>query len=139
MKYAMMTVALFCCVAAVLVGCSKNTPADGGQKPSKVIVLDEENFDSQVEEGVVLVDFWAVWCGPCKVQGPIVEKVAQQVEGTARVGKLDVDAAAGIAQKYKIEFIPTLVIFKDGKPLKKFVGVTEAQKLVAAIQSANES
>lgn len=99
------------------------------------MVLDEGNFDSEVGAGVVLVDFWATWCGPCKIQGPIVEEVAAQVQGTAKVAKLDVDAAPAIAQRFNIQNIPTLIVFKNGKNVQQFVGVTQAKELVSAIES----
>ncbi|MFH1718253.1 MAG: thioredoxin [Planctomycetota bacterium] len=99
-------------------------------------MLGDANFDSEIGSGVVLVDFWAVWCGPCKIQGPIVESLVEKFQGTARIAKLDVDKAPGIAQRFNIDSIPTLIVFKDGKPVKQFVGVTEAEALASAIQAA---
>jgi len=142
------------CSAAFLAGCSKKTaPAENRQasenrqsspspSPSasaEVMALNEANFDSQIGQGVVLVDFWATWCGPCKIQGPIVEQVAEQIRGAAKIAKLDVDAAAKIAQRFNISSIPTLIVFKDGKPVQQFVGITQAETLVSAIQAALKS
>lgn len=138
MKKAGIILALMCFSAMFLVGCPKKTPpSQNGTNPSvtQVIVLNENNFDAEVGTGVVLVDFWATWCGPCKIQGPIVEEVANQVQGRAKVAKLDVDAVPSIAQRFNIQSIPTLIVFKDGKNVKQFVGVTDAEKLVSAIQS----
>ena len=104
-----------------------------------VVVLDETNFDSEIGSGVVLVDFWASWCGPCRMQGPIVEQVGKQVQGKAKVAKLDVDAAPQVARKFKIRSIPTLIVFKDGKPRDQFVGVTKAGTLLSAVTSALDS
>jgi len=107
--------------------------------PAEVMALNEANFDSQIRQGVVLVDFWATWCGPCRIQGPIVEQVAKQIGGAAKIAKLDVDAATTIAQRFNIDSIPTLIVFKDGKPVQQFVGITEAETLVSAIQGALKS
>jgi thioredoxin 1 len=129
-------------VAALPIGCTQqkaNEQAATSPAAAHVITLDELSFDAQVQSGVVLVDFWATWCGPCKIQGPIVQQVADQMGGKVKIGKLDVDAAPKIAQKYNIRSIPTLVVFKDGKPTTQFVGVTKADKLVAAINSALNS
>ena len=123
-------------VAALPMGCARQE----GQTPSaaRVLTLEAANFDAQIQSGVVLVDFWATWCGPCKVQGPIVERVAGQVAGQARVAKLDIDAAPKIAERYHVDSIPTLMVFKDGKAEKRFIGVTKAETLVAAITAALE-
>ncbi len=129
-------------IATLPAGCSRqeaNKQENGSSSSAAVITLDESNFDSQVQSGVVLVDFWATWCGPCKTQGPIVEKVAEQVEGKAKVAKLDVDVAPKVAQRFSIRSIPTLIIFKDGKLKKQFVGVTKAETLVSAITLALDS
>jgi thioredoxin 1 len=102
----------------------------------EVTALDEAGFDAAVAEGVVLVDFWATWCGPCRIQTPIVEEVAQRVKDIAEVAKLDVDEGPAVARKFGISAIPTLIVFKDGKPFKQFVGVTQAENLIAAIKDA---
>ncbi len=138
MKNAAALVTLMCFSCVFPVGCRKKTaPAENDTVSStaQVIVLDQSNFDAQVGTGVVLVDFWATWCGPCKVQGPIVEQVAAQIQGRAKVAKLDVDAAPGIAQRFSIRSIPTLIVFKNGKSVQQFVGVTDADKLVSAIRA----
>ena len=91
-------------------------------------IITSENFETEVlkSEKPILIDFWATWCGPCMRQGPIVEELAQ--EGYS-VGKVDVDQEPGLAQQFKVMSIPTLLIFKDGKEVKRFIGLTPKDTL----------
>ena len=96
----------------------------------------DQNFQSEVlDEKIkpVLVDFWAVWCGPCQMQGPIVEEVAKEFVGKAVVGKMNVDENPSVAQGFGIMSIPTLMIFKGGQMVKQFVGVQSKATLVAEL------
>ena len=88
------------------------------------VILNKDNFDKEVLESktVALVDFWAEWCGPCKVLGPIVEEIANDYKGKVVVGKVNVDDNNEIASKYGIMSIPTLKFFKDGKLVGELVG-----------------
>ena len=104
--------------------------------PGTVIELDETNFSDGIAHGVVLVDFYATWCSHCSTQAQILDEVAEQVGREAIVAKLDVDKARSVAQIYGVTAIPTLIVFKDGSVFKRFVGVTQAPILVAAIQAA---
>jgi len=110
-----------------------DTPAAEAPAPQKPIVLSDANFDETIKSGVTLVDFWATWCGPCRTQGPIVDKVAEAYAGKAKVGKLDVDQNGATARRFGVNAIPTLIIFKDGEKVKQFVGVQSEAKLKAAI------
>jgi len=99
------------------------------------ITLTDKNFSTEVIQSKipVLVDFWAVWCGPCQTQGPIVEEVARQLAGKAKVGKLNVDENPKTAQKYDVMSIPTLMIFKGGAVVKQFTGVQSKETLIAEL------
>ncbi len=103
-----------------------------------VIDLDATTFDAGIAEGVVLVDFFATWCSHCTTQAPILEEVADRLEGEAQVAKLDIDKARSILQRYGVTAVPTLILFRDGVEIKRFIGVTSADVLVAAILAAVE-
>jgi thioredoxin 1 len=99
----------------------------------KVVELNDSNFEEQIKKGIVLVDFWAPWCGPCRSQVPIIEALAEKVDGKAIVAKLNVDDAASAAGKFGVMSIPTLIVFKDGAEAKRFVGVQSEEKLLEAM------
>ena len=87
--------------------------------------LDSSNFDQVLaQEKPVLVDFWATWCGPCRMVGPIIEQVAADYEGKAIVGKVDVDECGELAMRYGVMSIPTVIVFKDGKPVDQLIGAS---------------
>ena len=94
--------------------------------------LNSENFEKVVlnSEEPVLVDFFADWCGPCKMMAPIVEELATELEGKAKVGKLNVDENSDIAIEYNVMSIPTLIVFKNGKEEKRLVGVRDKEELL---------
>ena len=100
--------------------------------------LTSATFDQAVNAGddVVVVDFFATWCGPCKMMAPVVEALASEYEGKAVVGKLNVDDASDIAGRYGVMSIPTLIVFKNGQISDKFVGVTSKNELSAALNKA---
>ena len=91
--------------------------------------LNKDNFEQSISNGVALVDFWAEWCGPCKMQLPIIEEFSSEMEGKAIVGKVNVDEQLELAQSFGIQSIPTLILFKDGKPVKKLVGLHSKESL----------
>jgi len=94
-----------------------------------VLNLNKENFEQSISSGVALVDFWAEWCGPCKMQLPIIEEFSSEMEGKATIGKVNVDEELELAQSFGIQSIPTLILFKDGKPVKKLVGLHSKESL----------
>jgi thioredoxin 1 len=102
----------------------------------QVKTLTDDDFQGAIQSGVALVDFWAPWCGPCQQQGPIVEAVAGKVSGKATVAKLNVDENPKTAQDFGVMSIPTLVLFKDGAEVNRFVGLQTEDALVGAIESA---
>ncbi len=103
---------------------------------SEVIHLDENSFSTAIQSGTTLVDFWAPWCAPCKMQGPILDQVAAKIGDRATIAKLDVDQSPAPASQFGVRGIPTLIIFKDGEVVQQFVGVQQENVLVQAIDGA---
>jgi thioredoxin 1 len=101
-----------------------------------VLDLTAAAFDTTISSGVTLVDFWAPWCGPCRMQGPILEQIVGAVAGRATIAKVNVDDATDIAAKYQIRSIPALMVFKDGQVVKSFVGLQRGDVLLQAIEAA---
>lgn len=95
--------------------------------------LNDESFSAAINSGVVLVDFWATWCAPCRTQGPVVDKVAAETKGKVKVCKLDVDQNPQTSNKYGIMNIPTILIFNNGNLVEKFVGLQQKQTLMETL------
>ncbi|MBD2845910.1 thioredoxin [Paenibacillus sp. IB182496] len=99
------------------------------------VALTKDNFESSIESGVSVVDFWAPWCGPCKMQLPIVEELSAEMEGQAVIAKVNVDEEPELASKFGVMSIPTLILFKDGQPVDKMVGLQSKDALKSKILS----
>lgn len=100
-----------------------------------VVHFDEKTFDEAVRgEKLVLVDFWATWCGPCRMIAPAVEEVAEDFDGRAVVGKVDVDEQAELARRFGIMSIPTLIVMKDGKVVEQAVGARGKADIAAMLE-----
>ncbi len=97
-------------------------------------VLTDSNFKDEISSGLILVDFWAPWCAPCIMLGPIIEEVAGEVEGVT-VGKLNVDENPQTAQEYQIMSIPNVILFKDGEPVETLIGLRPKEAYLEAIQN----
>ncbi len=102
----------------------------------KVIVVTSENFENDVlkSEQPVLIDFWAPWCGPCRAVGPIVDELANEFEGKAKIGKINVDEQGELAQKFRVMSIPTIMLFKNGEVVDKVIGARSKPELSKLIE-----
>lgn len=96
----------------------------------------DQNFDQEVikSDKPVLVDFWAPWCGPCQMMGPIIDELAKEMEGKMKIGKVNVDENSEISSKYEVMSIPALKVFKDGKIVKEYVGAQNKMILKAELE-----
>ncbi|MBC8206252.1 MAG: thioredoxin [Kiritimatiellaeota bacterium] len=97
--------------------------------------LNDTTFTEAIRSGATLVDFWAPWCGPCQMQIPILGKTAEAVGDRAVIAKLNVDEAPAAASQYGVRGIPTLILFKDGEEVNRFVGVQQENTLLSAIEA----
>jgi thioredoxin 1 len=105
-----------------------------------VTELNEANFDRLISSPkVTFVDFWAVWCGPCKTMEPVVERLASKFDGSVNFGKLNVDEHSGIATRYEVQSIPTFMLFKNGRPIDAVIGTMQEAPLEQRIRKASGS
>ena len=97
--------------------------------------LNDENFEQEISKGVTLVDFFATWCGPCRMIAPVVEELSNHLTGKAKIAKLDIDHAQEVTRNLEITSVPTIILFKDGKEMKRVVGVKDFDFLLNLVQS----
>ncbi len=114
----------------------KNLPAI--QADESILILTDKNFKHQLKGKLILVDFWAEWCAPCKVMLPILNDVAANNDGSFQVAKVDIDQNKSLAQEYNIRSIPTLVVFDDTKEVARFVGIKNKSFLIKEMKRINE-
>lgn len=98
--------------------------------------LDDSNFQNEIAAGVTLVDFYADWCGPCRMIAPIVEELSNELQGQAKIAKLDIENAQKVTSSFGVTSIPTLILFKDGKEVKRIVGLRGKDDLKEMINQA---
>lgn len=115
---------------------TKNTSGSSAnsEKNGNIVTLTDFNFKSETNKGLILVDFWAPWCSPCRRIAPILEEIASEMQGSITIGKLNVDDHQKYPQQFGIQGIPTMILFKDGKEVKRFVGLQSKDILKAEIK-----
>jgi thioredoxin 1 len=101
-----------------------------------VELLDDETFPSKISKGVTLVDFFAEWCGPCRMLTPILEELNEELTDGASVAKVDIDSASSIAKQFEITSVPTIILFKEGNEIERIVGLREKDELKTMVEAA---
>ncbi len=103
----------------------------------KILTLTDKNFQHQTKNKLVLVDFWASWCAPCRMMAPVLNEVADELQGNSQVGKVNIEQFQSLAQKFQVRSIPTLILFKNGKEINRFVGIKSKDFLLNQISNQN--
>jgi thioredoxin 1 len=103
---------------------------------AKIVYLDDNSFKNTIAKGVTLVDFYADWCGPCRMIAPIIEELSIEFDGKANIAKLDIENAQEVTSEFQVTSIPTIILFKDGQEIKRIVGLRDKETLKSLISSA---
>ena len=127
MKKTTIFIILFAALTIGLFSCKS------GSSDKNITTLTTNNFADETGKGVVMVDFWATWCMPCKAMAPVIDEIATQTIGKVKVGKVDIDQNGPLANQFGIQSIPTVLIFRDGVLVETFVGVQSKAALVNAL------
>ncbi len=98
-----------------------------------LVHLDDENFETEIAKGTTLVDFFADWCGPCRMMEPIIHELADELKGKIKIGKLDIEAAQKTTATFQVTSIPTIIIFQDGKEVNRVVGLKDKESLMRLV------
>jgi thioredoxin 1 len=103
---------------------------------NKILTLTNNNFETFTKNRIVLVDFWATWCGPCRMMAPVLNDVSKELTGNKHVGKVDIEKYQHLAKKYKVKSIPTMILLKNGQEINRFVGVKSKNYLLQQIHKS---
>ncbi|MDD2798355.1 MAG: thioredoxin [Bacteroidales bacterium] len=112
----------------------KNIP--NVESHAEILILTDKNFQQQLKNRIVLVDFWAEWCAPCRMMAPVLNEIAAELPADRFVGKLNVEEYQSLSQKFKVRGIPTMILLKDGEEVNRFVGVKSKDFLLKEINNA---
>ena len=139
MQNTLITITVFIIVIAALYLLArarmKNIPVVADS--DKILTLTDKNFLHQTKNKLVLVDFWASWCAPCRMMAPVLNEVADELQGNSQVGKVNIEQFQSLAQKFQVRSIPTLILFKNGKEINRFVGIKSKDFLLNQISNHN--
>jgi len=120
-------------------GCESKLNILRGTMSEQIKKLTENGFEKEIEKGVFLVDFYADWCGPCRMLAPVLEKVAKDMDGQATVAKLDIDHAQRIASSFQVTSVPTMILFKDGKEVGRLVGLRDFDTIKDFVMASSKT
>ena len=98
-------------------------------------IINSDEFRAEISEGVVLVDFFATWCGPCKMLGPVLEELGEELTGKAKIVKVDIDQSMDLADEFRITSVPTMILFKNGKAVESLVGFLPKERIKQVIEA----